>query len=85
MSPNDFSIVKVYKRLKEEGGIELANAVQDLDIQQLVEDGNMQTKLERNCLQGLEKSWMPSMVMTWRKCCAIFLLALCRSLCGLDE
>ena len=77
--------MKVYKRLEEEGGIKLADAVQELVIRQLVEDGKMQAELERNCLQGLENSWVLSMVMTWRKCCAVFfLLAVCRSLCGLD-
>ena len=33
-----FSIVKVYKLLKEEGGIELVDAVQEFVIQPLVED-----------------------------------------------
>ena len=49
-----YSIVKVYKRIREEGGIEMADAIQALVVQKLVDDGNMQMELERSCLQGLE-------------------------------
>ena len=50
-----FSIVKVYKRVKEEGGIELADSVQALVVQNLVDDGNIQSELESNCSQALDQ------------------------------
>ena len=50
-----YSIVKVYKRLKEEGGIELADSVQALVVQRVVDNGEMQEELEHNCSQGFEK------------------------------
>ena len=50
-----YLIVKVHKRDREEGGIELSDAIQARVIEHLVEDGNMQVELERNCLQGLER------------------------------
>ena len=50
-----FSIVKVYKRIREEGGIGLADAIQALVIQRLGDDGEIQMELEQNCLRGIEK------------------------------
>ena len=50
-----FSIVRAFKSVKEEGGIKLADTIQALVVEQLVDDGNMQTELESNCSQGLEK------------------------------
>ena len=50
-----FSIVKVYKRIREEGGIGLADAIQALVIQRLADDGEIQMELEQNCFRGIEK------------------------------
>ena len=40
--------MKVYKRTKEESGVELADAVQELIVHCLVDNRNMQTELKRN-------------------------------------
>ena len=50
-----YSIVKVYKGIREEGGITLADAIQGLVVEQLVDNGNMQKELAQTCLQGLDK------------------------------
>ena len=40
--------MKVYKRTKEESGVELTDAVQELIVHRLVDNRNMQTELKRN-------------------------------------
>ena len=50
-----FSIITVFKRIKEEGGIKLSDDIRGMVVDELVNNQNWQKEAEENCTRSFDK------------------------------